>query len=256
MSRVKDIYVDRIVESENHGATIVTRREHSHMIVFERFTLSQRIQHIVLIASFVLLIATGLPLLTANSSIMKMFFSFPGSFELRGAIHRGAAVALILLSLFHVLYSLLSERGSLDIKKMVFKKKDLHDFIGFIKYNLGKTAVKPKYDRFNFIEKFEYFSVVWGTTIMIITGFMLWQEEATMTFLPKWALDIAAAVHGYEAILAFLAIIIWHLYTVHLNPDFFPMNKVWLTGMLTEEEIKKHHALEYENIVKRRGSPG
>jgi formate dehydrogenase gamma subunit len=250
MSGIKEIPAEKITTVRNHGTTVVTHREYTHEIVFERFTLSQRIQHVVLMLSFIVLIVTGLPLLTPNSSIIRALFSFPGTFELRGLLHRIAAVVLIGLSAYHVLYSLLSERGGRDVREMIFRKKDFRDFVGYLKYNLGKTKTGPRYGRFNFIEKFEYFSVVWGTTVMIITGLMLWQEEATMAFMPKWVLDIATAVHGYEAVLAFLAIIIWHLYTVHLNPDVFPMNKVWLKGTLSEEEMKKHHPLEYEELMK------
>jgi formate dehydrogenase gamma subunit len=221
-------------------------------VVYERFTLSQRIQHIVLILSFALLMFTGLPLLTPDVPVFRKLLSFPGGFQLRGLLHRAGAVTLMGLAVYHLLYSLFSERGGRDVREMILRRKDWRDFRHFLAYRLGRRPDPPRYGRFNWIEKFEYLSVVWGTVVMTASGLVLWQEEAAMAVFPKWVIDVAAAVHGYEAILAFLAIILWHLYTVHLNPEVFPMNKVWLTGKLTEEEMERHHPLELEAL--RRGS--
>lgn len=108
----------------------------------------------------------------------------------------------------------------------------------------------PKFDRFNFIEKFEYLALAWGSVVMIVTGFALWFQDQAMVVLPKWTLDIAKVIHSYEALLAFLAIIIWHFYHVHLNPEVFPMSRVWLSGEISEHEMKTLHPLEYERIMK------
>ena len=87
---------------------------------------------------------------------------------------------------------------------------------------------------------------------MIFTGLLLWLEDEAMLVLPKWTLDIARVVHSYEALLATLAIIIWHFYNVHLNPDNFPMSWTWLTGKISKEKMIHHHPLEYEKIVAER----
>jgi len=113
-------------------------------------------------------------------------------------------------------------------------------------YYLGRRAEKPRFDRFNYVEKFEYYALAWGTVVMTFSGLALTYEEAAMRVLPKWAWDIVYAVHGYEALLAFLAIIIWHLYNVHLRPGIFPMNWAWITGKMPEEQLREEHPLEYE----------
>lgn len=231
---------------DHPGSTVKFRPS---QVLFERFTLSQRLQHMTLIVSFCILMVTGLPLLTPSAPLIKGIFSFRGSFELRGLLHRVGVVMLIALSVYHVLYSLLSERGSSDVRAFMFRRKDLADLVAFVRHNLGLSDCPPNYGRFNFTEKFEYLSLVWGCIIMIATGLILWQEEAAMAIFPKWVLDASRAVHGYEALLAFLAIIVWHLYTVHLSPDHLPMNKVWITGTLDEAEMEKHHPLEYEAIM-------
>ena len=157
-------------------------------------------------------------------------FWFSGSFTLRGILHRTAAVALIGISIYHTFYCLFSPRGNRDLREMVPLFKDFKDIFGMISYNLGRRDSHPRFGRFNFIEKFEYYAVAWGSFVMILTGAALWfPVEATILF-PRWVLDIIRVVHGFEAILAFLAIIIWHMYNVHLNPEVFPMSRIWLNG--------------------------
>jgi cytochrome b subunit of formate dehydrogenase len=216
--------------------------------VYLRFPLSYRVQHIIMMLSFLTLIFTGLPILFPESSFFKAVFNTPGSFELRGLIHRGAALVLIALTLVHAVFVLTSRRGRKDVAEMMPRIKDYKDFRKLIAFNLGRSKERPAYPRFNFIEKFEYLAVVWGSFIMILTGFLLWFPGWTMRHMPKLGIDIAAAIHGYEAALAFLAIIIWHLYSVIFSPEVWPMSKVWLTGELTEAEMEHHHPLELEKL--------
>jgi len=229
-------------------------REAAAQVEFLRFTKAERIQHIFLMISFTLLILTGMPLLIPKVVAVKKLFFFSGSFALRGLLHRFAAIILIGLSIYHTLYILFTDRGHEDLKAIVPKLQDLRNFIADVKYKLGLQGEKPRWGRFTLYEKFEYWAVVWGSIVMITTGFMLWFEEATMAVFPKWVLDVVTAIHSYEAILAFLAIIIWHMYNVHLNPDVFPMSKVWLTGRITGKEMLEHHPLEYEEMMRQRGA--
>jgi cytochrome b subunit of formate dehydrogenase len=132
---------------------------------------------------------------------------------------------------------------------MLVRKRDLKDIVDLFLFNIGSRSEKPKFGKFNFKEKFEYWAVVWGSAVMIVTGLMQWYAEAAMIIFPKWALDVARIIHGYEAILAFLAVVIWHFYNVHLNPSVFPMSMVWITGRISIEELKENHPLEYEKLV-------
>lgn len=215
---------------------------------YERLTLNQRIQHAVLIASMTLLIVTGMPVRYYHIPAAKQLVDLMGGMEMRALLHRIGAVTLIALCLYHAAYVLLSRRGRSEFVALMPWINDLRDFIQLMLYYLGLSHRQPRYGRYSFIEKFEYLAVAWGGTIMILTGFVMWFPSQSMRYLPKWAVDVARVAHSYEALLAFLAIIIWHFYCVHLNPDYFPMNPAFLTGKLTEEQMAHHHPLEYEKV--------
>ncbi len=216
---------------------------------FERLSRSQRTQHIFMMISFFLLVLTGLPLRYDDAAWAHHLIGFLGGFTARSVLHRISAVILMLVCTYHVGWTVFTNRGHRELMALIPKPKDLFDVIHMLGYYFGLKRDKPKFDRFNFIEKFEYLALAWGSAVMILTGLILWFEEQAMLVLPKWSLDIGLVVHSYEAVLAFLAIIIWHFYHVHLNPEVFPMSRIWLTGEISEHEMKEHHPLEYERIV-------
>lgn len=222
--------------------------------VYIRLSKSARIQHVIMFSSFLILVLTGFPLLFPNVKILKYIFIFPGAFVLRGVIHRIAAAMLIGVCIYHFFHIILNEKANKNFREMIPKPKDILDAINSVLHNLGIKPEHPKYGKFNFIEKFEYIALAWGSIIMILTGFILWFEELAMIFLPKWVIDIVMLVHGFEALLAFLAIIIWHMYNVHLNPEVFPMSRIWINGKVTKEYMMRHHPLEYEEIIKKEES--
>ncbi len=217
---------------------------------FKRMTLNQRIQHIIMMTSFFSLVITGFPVTFPDSPISGTIVNLLGGFTMRSALHRLAAVVLILLSIYHTCYIVLTRQGRSELKALLPNFKDGFDAFQMLKFYIGMAPTQPKFDRFNFIEKFEYLALAWGSVVMIVTGLALWFQDQSMMILPKWALDIAKVIHSYEAVLAFLAIIIWHFYHVHLNPEVFPMSRVWLDGEISEHELKTLHPLEYERIMK------
>lgn len=216
---------------------------------FKRMTLNQRIQHIVLMTSFFTLVLTGFPLTFPTSPGSSEVVRLLGGFTMRSLLHRGAALVLICLSVYHVFYMLLTRHGRSELKALTPKLDDLLDAVDMLKFHLGVSSETPKFDRFNYIEKFEYLALAWGTVVMIATGSLLWFQDQAMAIVPKWTLDVAKVIHSYEALLAFLAIIIWHFYHVHLNPEVFPMSRVWLDGRISERELKALHPLEYARVV-------
>lgn len=216
---------------------------------FLRFTLNQRAQHWLLILSFVMLVVTGMPLRYPGNPVAAKAVMLMGGIGARSIIHRCGALLLIGLCIYHVAYILFSEKGSRDFRAMFFQWRDLTDMIAMMKFYFGLGKSKPRFGRFSYQEKFEYYAVGWGSVVMIGTGLLLWFPEAASGFFPKWALDVARIVHSWEGLLAILAIIISHMYTVHLNPDIFPMSSIWLTGRIREEELQRHHPLEYEEIM-------
>jgi len=241
--------------------------------IFLRMNLAERIQHILLIVSFSLLVVTGLPLMFYELRIFKSIFSFENAFAFRGLLHRAAAVLLIVDIVWHTGYTVLTRRGRDNFRELMPRGKDGRDAVGLFGYNVGlarwlyrkgvlrgffdrhpfwKFENPPEYGRYNFIEKLEYLSVAWGSLVMILSGFFMWNVELSLRIFPLWVHDIFVIAHGYEAMLAFLAIIIWHMYNVHLNPEVFPMSKVWLNGRITGHELKTLHVLEYRRILAER----
>ena len=109
---------------------------------------------------------------------------------------------------------------------------------------LGLRPARPRYGRFTYAEKMEYFALLWGGVVMIATGLALWFEVPFLNQFPFWSFQLATVVHYYEAILATLAIVVWHFYFTMLNPDVFPISKAMITGGVTREEMEREHPAE------------
>lgn len=220
---------------------------------FIRFSLIQRLQHWVLGGSFVLLAFTGLPMRFPDVQWIGIVYSLFGGLPVARIIHRIAAVVMIADGLVHLVYlSILLVQNRFKIRAawpMIPTLKDAHDWWETTKYYFGLQPELPKYDRFNFREKFDYFAVFWGLPVMMFSGIILWFPVFFGNFLPDLAIGIAYIAHSDEAILAISAIVVWHFYNVHYNPDKFPMSWVWWHGKISEEDMKKEHPLEYDRIL-------
>jgi formate dehydrogenase gamma subunit len=217
-----------------------------------RMTLNERIQHFFLLTSFITLVITGFALKFPEAMWVRWIFGKFGEtgFELRGDIHRIAAVIMVAVSLYHIFYISITERGRKLVKDLWLKKQDITDLTNALKYYSGKMNERPKFGRFSYIEKAEYWAVVWGTVVMGLTGGVLWFENTFLPVISNSGMDLATAIHFYEAILASLAIFVWHFYFIIYNPDVYPMNKAWFRGFLTREEMELEHPLELEEIEK------
>ncbi|MBI3578330.1 MAG: cytochrome b/b6 domain-containing protein, partial [Ignavibacteriales bacterium] len=225
------------------------RREPVSHRLYVRMTLSERLQHGTLVISFILLVLTGFALKFPDAWwVAPLRDISPVMFELRGIIHRIAAVVMVLASLYHLYYIFFVPRGKQLLRDLLPRLQDVTDAIGVMKYNLGISQVKPKLGRFSYIEKSEYWALVWGTIVMSVTGVILWFDNTFLGLLTKLWWDVAQAIHYYEAWLATLAIIVWHFYFVIFNPEVYPLNVAFWKGTLTEEEMEDEHPLELEAI--------
>lgn len=224
--------------------------------LYLRMTLSERIQHLGLLTSFFTLVITGFMLKFPEAWWVDWIRNLGGGtiFSLRGLVHRIAAVVMVADSLYHIYYVIFTQRGRKFIWDILFKFQDFKDMIQVLKYNLGFSKRKPKFDRFSYIEKSEYWALVWGTAVMTLTGIALWYENQFMGWFSKLFVDVCTTIHYFEAWLAFLAIVVWHIYFVIFNPNAYPMNFAWITGKITEEEMEDEHALELEKIKKEQAS--
>ena len=198
-------------------------------------------QHAFLMVSFISLVLTGFALRYSESWVAQLFFGWEGGFELRGFIHRVSAIVYLISIFWHTAFITLTKRGRQFIKDMMPTLVDFKQFLQQIMYNLGRADSSPRYGRFGYVEKAEYWALVWGTVVMVITGFLLWYDNWWVQFLPKGFLDVALVIHFYEAWLATLAIFIWHFYSVFFHPGVYPMNPSWLTGRMPEKMYEHEH---------------
>ncbi len=206
-----------------------------------RMDLVQRLQHVGLAASFIVLAITGFALKFPDSWLARLL----GSDEtFRRMSHRVAAVVMIVLGLYHVWYVLFTRPGRQLVKDIFPRWQDLKDLITNAVHLLSRDRPKAKFDRFGYPEKAEYWAVVWGTIIMGATGFMIWFPVQVTRLLPRWAVDVATTIHYYEAILACLAIVVWHFYHVMFDPEVYPLNWACWDGRVPEDWYHHEHPLD------------
>ncbi len=226
---------------------------------FIRFDLLQRLQHLAMIVSFTLLALTGLPMRFPDTAWLGTIYSIVGGLAAARQIHRWAAVLMIADGVVHAVYLLvLLARSGFRVREawpMLPNRKDASDWWETTRYYFGFRNTLPAYDRFSFREKFDYFAVFWGLPVMMISGLILWFPVWFGNRLPDIAIPMAYIAHSDEAVLAISAIVVWHFYNVHYNPDKFPMSWVWLTGRISEHDIRHEHPLEYERLISEQGKP-
>ena len=225
---------------------LVSRKRETRSIV--RLSFNQRVQHWLLLTSFIVLVLSGFALQYPDSWLASLL---GGSEYLRRIVHRVAAVIMLIVGAYHLAYLFISKEGRLWLKDMLVRRKDFKDAIGNFGFYLGATKQKPKIARFGYPEKAEYWAVVWGTLVMGLTGLMIWFKLGIFGFLPRWTIDIALAIHFYEAVLATLAIVVWHFYHVIFDPDVYPVNFAFLDGRMSEDLYRHEHELAYEEMQKK-----
>jgi len=211
---------------------------------YPRFRPGARIEHIILLVSFTILVITGIPQKFSDNSFAVSMIELMGGIETVRVIHRYAAFILAAGSIYHLITASYRIYVKRERMRMVPDMKDAKDVRDFVFYNIGVKEEHPKMRKFNFGEKFEYWAVVWGIAVMGVTGFMLLNPLATTSILPGEFIPAALAAHGWEAVLAATAIIVWHFYNVlfkHFNPS------MW-TGKLPKDQMEEEHALELERL--------
>jgi cytochrome b subunit of formate dehydrogenase len=216
----------------------------------QRFTLSERLQHALLMLSTLVLLITGFSLLFHDVWIGRWLLRLEGGVKGRGLIHRWAAVVLMGVCGYHLLYILFTERGHAQFMHMRSRWQDVRDFFQVIRLNLGRPAERPAFDRFDYRQKFQYYAFFVASVTMVLSGLALWFATEAMAVMPKWMFDLLAVLHGRESIVIFLVLFVWHLYDVHLRPEVFPMDWSWITGRIRLADLKERHRAEYDRLGK------
>jgi cytochrome b subunit of formate dehydrogenase len=228
---------------------VVARRKLQHIFVL-RMPLRFRLQHATLLTSFIVLVLTGFALKFPDSWFASMLSL--GELK-RHWLHRIAAVVLIGVSIYHIFDCAFSREGRKLVLDLFPALDDARSACQNVCYYLGLTSRKPEFARFNYAEKAEYWALVWGMIVMAVTGIMLWAKVLVGNHMPRWWLDVATAIHFYEAVLATLAIIVWHFYQVFLDPDVYPMNWAWWDGKMTLHHYRDEHGLDSAAIANSAG---
>ena len=230
-------------------------KDHAEGRYFLRFTRSQRTLHAVLFTTFLMLAATGLPLRFSGTPWAIRFAKEVGGFGAILFFHKLSAIILTLAFLIHVRDII--ARGVFNREKgifwgptsMVANLKDLMDLIGHLRWFVG-LGPRPRFERYAYWEKFDYWAVFWGMVVIGFSGYAMWFAPFFAHFLPGWALNAVLVIHSEEGLLAILFIFSIHFVNTHLRPDSFPMDMVIFTGVESEEEFQTKRPLEYERLAK------
>jgi len=193
----------------------------------------ERVQHALLVMSFVTLVWTGFALKYPDQWWARALLLREGN--LRSIVHRVAAVVFMAVAVMHIVSLTVNRRLRRHWMELFPNSEDAREALANFSYNAGLRTLPPGRSAHSYIEKAEYWAVVWGAILMISTGVMLWGNGLMLALFPKTWLDVATAIHFYEALLATLAIVVWHLYTVIFDPDVYPMDTAWLTGVSVRE---------------------
>ena len=221
---------------------------------FTRFTRAQRILHAVLFSTFLGLAATGLPLRFSESIWARGLAGGVGGFGAILFFHKLCAVVLTLAFAIHL--KDIFTRGVIHREKgifwgptsMVANWKDVKDLFGHLRWMVG-LGPKPRFERYAYWEKFDYWAVFWGMIVIGFSGYCMWFAPFFARFLPGWALNAVLVIHSDEALLAILFIFSIHFVNTHLRPDSFPMDLVVFTGVESEEEFKLKRPDEYKRFA-------
>ncbi|MBI4405440.1 MAG: cytochrome C [Deltaproteobacteria bacterium] len=227
--------------------TKIVRREDGTVLV-ERFSVFRRIEHLFVIATFVALCLTGFPQKYYAAGWSSALLKFFGGLDTARAVHR---ISGIIFSIHAVIHFAIIVMGILLGKMQLTllpTSKDIHDIIHTLRYYFGKAKALPLYPKFHYRQKFEYIGLIFGGVVMIVSGLILLYPVLITHYLPGQLIPAARIAHSGEALLAFLVIIIWHLYGSHISPEVFPMDKTIFTGYMTKEELEEKHGLEHERV--------
>ena len=213
-----------------------------------RFSLKQRFEHVVTMTVFTLLCLTGLPQKFYGSAWAQWLVDAFGGIDAARWIHRFCGWTLAALTLFHFGSVLVTIAGRRSRLSMVPTRRDFEDAIATLRYYLGLRDRVPRYDRFDYKQKFEYWGLVVGNVVMVLTGVILIYPTLAARFFPGELVPAAKVAHSNEGLMAFLVIIIWHVYNAHLNPDVFPFDTCIFTGKISRERMAHEHPLELARL--------
>jgi len=223
---------------------------------YVRFSLLDRILHGTMIVCFLTLAITGMTLKFSYTGWATFVSRIIGGVEVSGSLHRLAAVILMAIFGIHIWDLLRHKRKEMGGWKnmligpdtILFTLKDIKEIIATLKWYIGKGE-RPRYGKWTYWEKFDYFAVFWGIAIIGSSGLMLWFPELFTHILPGWFVNVATIIHSDEALLAVGFIFTVHFFNTHFRPEKFPMDTVIFTGRVSLEDMKNERPAEYQAFM-------
>lgn len=218
-----------------------------------RFSIRERVEHLVAMFLFLVLAITGLPQKFFDAGWAQWTIEALGGIDRVRWLHRIAGILFAGAAGAHLLAALALMLAGRTRLSLVPTRKDFGDAIVMLRYYLGLSNEQARFDRFDYRQKFEYWGLVLGGVVMIVTGFILYFPTDATRFLPGEVIPAAKVAHSNEGLLAFLVVIVWHVYNAHLSPDVFPFDASIFTGRISRERMEKEHPLEHARMLERDG---
>lgn len=217
---------------------------------FQRLDIHQRIQHFLIMFSFMICTLTGLPIKFSHFPWAKNIAGIYGGFDNMFLFHLLGATIMLLSCVYHLMYLPLDalKRGKLATA-MLPAVSDFINLADNIKYFLGLREKPAYFDRYTYFEKFDYWAVFWGMIMIGLTGLMMWFPDIAAAYVPRYIIDIGRIAHSDEAVLAIIVIFVWHFFNVHMNPKYYPMNSAWFDGKISVHHFKLEHPAEYDRVM-------
>ena len=229
-------------------AVETTERTETGTRTVGRFSAWARIQHAAIILLFAVLLVTGLPQKWPFFDTSQWLIDAMGGIFVTRWIHRIAGLVFTLLTVVHLTVAVVGVVSGRMRPTMLLTRQDFRDTVQNLRYYLGRREEPPAFDRYDYRQKFEYWGLIFGSLIMVVSGIILYFPIAISRWLPAELIPAAKTAHTNEALFAFLTILVWHMYGAHLNPDVFPFDTSIFTGRISKERLRHEHRLEYERL--------
>lgn len=217
---------------------------------FQRFSGIQRFEHAAMMSLFIVLALTGMPQKFYDYAWAQHLIGWLGGVDTARTLHRASGLLFCTLVLVHVVRMVAGVMLARMPLTMVPTRQDFRDAVQTLRYYFGVSDRQPKFDRFDYRQKFEYWGLLLGAGIVVGTGLILLYPIEVTRWLPGEFVPAAQVAHSNEGLMAFLVVVVWHIYNAHLNPDVFPFDTTIFTGRISEERMRHEHPLEYERIHK------
>lgn len=211
-----------------------------------RFSVWARVQHAAMIVLFAVLLVTGMPQKWPYADASRWMIEHLGGIVTARWLHRLGGIVFAALLVAHLAVAIGGVLTRRMPATMLFSRKDFTDAIDYLRYCVGWAERAPRFARFEYRQKFEYWGLVFGAVIMVVSGFLLYFPIAASRILPAELIPAAKVMHSNEALLALLIVLVWHMAGAHLNPDVFPMDTSIFTGKIRKSRLRHEHPLEYE----------